>query len=346
MSAAVRNRTAHDRAEKDLQVLECVDRSQSTESNTEQSSEVLSHDLSPTSIPRTLPRRVYVSRPTPPLGNDTVKEVGLDTYFKEINQIALLTADEEKVLGRRVQAGDADAREQMIKANLRLVVSIAKNYVNRGLALLDLIEEGNIGLLKAVERFDPAAGCRFSTYATWWIKQSIKRALIDTVKTVRIPSYMVETITKWKSAASDLTVKLGRQPTFDEVAEQLSLPTENMAIIRQALQASASQSHTISLENMWSLSDVLEDKQVKQPVEILFDELEAELIESLLGLLDEREATIVRLRYGLDDGDPLTLQEIGQRVHLSRERVRQIEGETLKKLYRILIFERELVEET
>ena len=274
-----------------------------------------------------------------------MKEVGLETYFKEINEIALLSADEEKQLGRKIQAGDVDSREKMIKANLRLVVSVAKRYVNRGLALLDLIEEGNIGLLKAVERFDPEAGCRFSTYATWWIKQAIKRALTDTVKTVRIPSYMVETISKWKRTASGLNIKLGRKPTFDEIAEVANLPTENLAIIRQALRASDSQSHTISLENMWTLSEVLEDKRVKQPVEILFNELEGELIESLLGLLEEREATILRLRYGLDNGDPMTLQEIGQRVDLSRERVRQIEGETLKKLYRILTFEPDLVEE-
>ena len=289
-------------------------------------------------------RNVRLEAPTP-AWKYAVKEVGLETYFKEINEIALLSADEEKQLGRKIQAGDVDSREKMIKANLRLVVSVAKRYVNRGLALLDLIEEGNIGLLKAVERFDPEAGCRFSTYATWWIKQAIKRALTDTVKTVRIPSYMVETISKWKRTASGLNIKLGRKPTFDEIAEVANLPTENLAIIRQALRASDSQSHTISLENMWTLSEVLEDKRVKQPVEILFNELEGELIESLLGLLEEREATILRLRYGLDNGDPMTLQEIGQRVDLSRERVRQIEGETLKKLYRILTFEPDLVEE-
>jgi RNA polymerase primary sigma factor len=289
-------------------------------------------------------KNVRLEAPTP-AWNHAVKEVGLETYFKEINEIALLSADEEKQLGRKIQAGDTDSREKMIMANLRLVVSIAKRYVNRGLALLDLIEEGNIGLLKAVERFNPEAGCRFSTYATWWIKQAIKRALIDTVKTVRIPSYMVETISKWKRTASSLNIKLGRTPTFDEIAEEANLPTENLTIIRQALRASDSQSHTISLENMWTLSEVLEDKRVKQPVEILFNELEEELIDSLLGLLEEREATILRLRYGLDNGDPMTLQEIGQRVNLSRERVRQIEGETLKKLYRILTFEPDLVVE-
>ncbi len=275
-----------------------------------------------------------------------VKEPGIETYFKDINRIALLTADQEKALARRIRRGDAAAREQMIKANLRLVVSIAKNYVDRGLSLMDLIEEGNLGLLKAVERFDPDAECRFSTYATWWIKQSIKRALIDTVKTVRIPSYMVEIISKWKNTASNLSIKLGRQPTFDEIAEAMSIPQENLGIIRTAIRASNSSSQTISLENMWTLSEILEDKNVKQPHQILVDDAEAELIEKLLAAIDERDATIIRMRYGLENGDPMTLKEIGERVNLSRERVRQIENEALKKLYYILTHEREKVRET
>jgi RNA polymerase primary sigma factor len=275
-----------------------------------------------------------------------VKEVGLETYFKEINRIQLLTPEEEKALAIKIRKGDAQAREQMIKANLRLVVSIAKNYVDRGLSLLDLIEEGNLGLLKAVERFDPAEECRFSTYATWWIKQSIKRALIDTVKTVRIPSYMVELISKWKNVASNLNIKLGRQPTFDEIAEELQIPPENLGIIKTAIRASNSSSQTISLENMWTLSEILEDKDAKQPADILFDEVEMELIEKLLASIEERDAKILRMRYGLDSGDPMTLKEIGERVNLSRERVRQIENEALKKLYYILTHEKELLKET
>jgi len=269
-----------------------------------------------------------------------VKEVGLETYFKEINRIQLLTASEERELAIRVRRGEPEAREQMIKANLRLVVSIAKNYVDRGLSLLDLIEEGNLGLLKAVERFDPAAECRFSTYATWWIKQSIKRALIDTVKTVRIPSYMVELISKWKNTTSALNVKLGRQPSFDEVAQELQIPAESLNIIKTAIRASNSSSQTISLENMWTLSEILEDKDARQPVDILFDEVEVETIERLLSSIEERDARILRMRYGLDSGDPMTLKEIGEKVNLSRERVRQIENEALKKLYTILTFEK------
>lgn len=275
-----------------------------------------------------------------------MKEVGLETYFKEINCINLLTAQQEKELAIEIRKGDAAAREQMIKANLRLVVSIAKNYVDRGLSLLDLIEEGNLGLLKAVERFDPAEECRFSTYATWWIKQSIKRALIDTVKTVRIPSYMVELISKWKNMASSLNVKLGRQPAFEEIAEALEIPPENLGIIKTALRTSSSSSQTISLENMWTLSEILEDKNAKEPAEILFDEVEIELIEKLLSSIEERDATILRMRYGLDNGDPMTLKEIGEKVNLSRERVRQIENEALKKLYYVLTHEKEVLQES
>ena len=286
------------------------------------------------------------NKPTPNYKTNAVKEAGLETYFKEINQIPLLTAEQEKSLGASIRKGDAHAREQMAKANLRLVVSIAKNYVDRGLSLLDLIEEGNLGLLKAVERFDPDAGCRFSTYATWWIKQSIKRALIDTVKTVRIPSYMVELISKWKNTANELNVKLSRPPMFHEIAQELNIPPENLGIIKTALRASSSSSQTISLENMWTLSEILEDKNARQPVEILFDEAEMEMIDELLSTIENREAEILRMRYGLDNGDPMTLKEIGERVNLSRERVRQIENEALKKLYCTLAHERKVVLET
>ena len=274
-----------------------------------------------------------------------MKEVGIEAYFKDINRIPLLTVHEERDLAKKVKAGDQTAREKMIKSNLRLVVSIAKNYVDRGLSLLDLIEEGNLGLLKAVERFDPAEECRFSTYATWWIKQSIKRALIDTVKTVRIPSYMVEIISKWKNLSADLSIKLGRPPFFHEIAQEMKVPPQHLGIIKTALRASSSSSQTISIENMWTLSEILEDKNAKQPEDVLFDEVEVETIEKLLAAIDERDAKILRMRYGLDSGDPMTLKEIGEKVNLSRERVRQIENEALKKLYYIMTHQKELIKE-
>lgn len=248
----------------------------------------------------------------------------------------MLKKEEERELAVQVKQGDPEARERLARCNLRLVVSIAKNYVDRGLSLLDLIEEGNLGLLKAVERFDPAEECRFSTYATWWIKQSIKRALIDTVKAVRIPSYMVETISKWKKASAELAIRLGRPPMFHEVAEAMNIPLENTGIIQSAIHASNSASQTISIENMWTLSDILEDKNQVSPHQVLAMSLEVETVEGLLSQLEERDARILRMRYGLDTGDPLTLKEIGERVNLSRERVRQIENEALKKLYAIL----------
>ena len=266
----------------------------------------------------------------------SAREVGLEAYFLDINRHSLLTAAEEKALSLLVRQGDPEARDKMVRSNLRLVVSIAKHYVERGLPLLDLIEEGNLGLLKAVERFDPAAESRFSTSGTWWINQSIKRALIDTVKSVRIPSYMVETITKWKKAAADLAIELGRPAQFHEIAERMEIPMEKTDIIKNALLVADSVSQTISIENSWTISDIIEDPSQTQPHASLEKKIQVEMIHNLLGHLDDRETKILRMRYGLDNGEPMTLKEIGQRVNLSRERVRQIENDALGKLQELV----------
>ncbi|GJM44900.1 MAG: RNA polymerase sigma factor [Gemmatimonadota bacterium] len=264
------------------------------------------------------------------------RESALETYLQEINQVQLLTADEEKELAREIRVGDQAARERMIRANLRLVVSIAKNYINRGLSFMDLIEEGNLGLLKAVERFDPDEQCRFSTYATWWIKQSIRRALVNTVKTVRIPSYMVEIIDKWKNVSMELQYKLGRQPSVAEVALELNIAPESVGVIKRAIRTYTSSSQSTSLDVLWSLSDVLEDTNARQPDEVLFEAMDLEKLDSILGTIDEREAKILKLRYGLGNAEPMTLKDIGKQVNLTRERVRQIENEALRKLQNIL----------
>ncbi|MFO1076545.1 MAG: sigma-70 family RNA polymerase sigma factor [Planctomycetota bacterium] len=264
-----------------------------------------------------------------------MRDHGLDTYLADINEVPLLTPEQEIALSKRVQAGDMSAREHMIRANLRLVVSIAKNYVNRGLAFMDLIEEGNIGLMKAVEKFDPAAGCRFSTYATWWIKQGIRRSLVNTVKTVRVPSYMSEIISRWKATAMELNYRLGRRPTTSEVAEELELPENNWNVVRETVLANSQPVHSMS-EDSSSVSDTLEDVRTQQPEEQILAAMEIERMRELLERLDTREAKILRLRFGLDAQEPMTLKAIGKRFGLTRERVRQMEQQALDKLCAVL----------
>lgn len=258
----------------------------------------------------------------------------LETYLLEINETPLLNAEQEKELAHRIRRGDPQAREHMARANLRLVVSIAKMYVDRGLSLQDLIAEGNFGLLKAVEKFDPDAGCRFSTYATWWIKQAIRRALVNTVKSVRVPSYMAENISKWRNVSQEFVFRRGRMPTVEEVALELGIPEESWPLLKRTIQSSSLGSQ-VSLDLLTASQDTVEDEDSKSPEEHLLDEDLLQRLEDLLGAIDEREATILKLRYGLgaEGQEPMTLKEIGRVVGLTRERVRQIEREALRKLY-------------
>jgi len=258
----------------------------------------------------------------------------LETYLKEINETALLTAQEEVELSNAISAGDAAARDRMVRANLRLVVNIARAYTSKGLPLQDLIEEGNLGVLRAVEGFDPTMGTRFSTYASYWIKQSIKRALVNSAKTIRIPAYMVELLSKWRKATAKLGDELGRTPTPEEVAAELGLPTKKLKIVKKAIQLYNSNPQTDQPDGTWTLGEVVPDDRSKSPDDELMDSDNLRHVFEMLDSMDQREATILRMRFGLDDSEPKTLKEIGESLGLTRERVRQIEADALKKLQR------------
>ena len=256
----------------------------------------------------------------------------LGLYLRDIAKVPLLTPEQEQDLARRVQAGDADAQRQMVEANLRLVVRVARRYLNRGLSLLDLIEEGNLGLLRAVEGFDPRMNTRFSTYASYWIKQSIKRALVNTAKTIRIPAYMVELLAKWRRATSKLQDELDRAPTHEEVARFLGLPKKKLNIIKKAIRVYNSAPQTDQPELGWSIDEMVTDGRAKAPDDEMVDTDDLKQVMHLLDKMDKREATVLRMRFGLDDEEPKTLKEIGECLGLTRERVRQIESEALSKL--------------
>ncbi len=263
---------------------------------------------------------------------DTSPQSPLETYLREINETALLSAKDERDLAKLIAEGDVRARDRMVRANLRLVVNIARGYVGKGLGLQDLIEEGNLGLLRAVEGFDPSMGTRFSTYASYWIKQSIKRALINSAKTIRIPAYMVELLSKWRRASARLTEELGRTPTQEEVGRVLGLARKKLPIIKKAIQVYNSTPQSDQTDAGWSLGEMVMDERLKAPDEELLDHDVLSTVLELLETLDTREATVLRLRFGLGEGQAHTLKEIGQELGLTRERVRQIETEALAKL--------------
>lgn len=260
---------------------------------------------------------------------------GLSHYLKQIGELPLLTAEQEKQIARRIiHQNDPEARDRMIRSNLRLVVSIAKNYGGRGLALQDLIEEGNLGLLKAVESFDPEQGARFSTYASWWIKQAIKRALINAVQPIHVPAYMVELVAEFKRISREYEYEFGRQPSIEELAEAMNMPVEKIRMIRHAVRAfqRPAQNAAGPEGDISPLADMLHDSSTPLPHEPLFARDEAELLHRLLDAINDRESRILRLRFGLDGQEPMTLKEVGERIGLTRERVRQIEGQALQKL--------------
>jgi RNA polymerase primary sigma factor len=256
----------------------------------------------------------------------------LETYLREITEAVLLTSEEEQQLARGVSAGDMEARDLMIRSNLRLVVNIARGYTGRGLGLQDLIEEGNLGLLRAVEGFDPAMGTRFSTYASYWIKQSIKRALINSSKTIRIPAYMVEILSKWQRASTRLLDDLGRTPTHEEIARLIGLPRKKLSLIKKAILINSLIPQFDQPEIGWSLNEIIADERRYRPDEAILASDNLTYVMEQIELMDPRDAAVVKMRYGLCGHEIRTLKEIGIRLGLTRERVRQIEIEVLNRL--------------
>jgi len=258
-------------------------------------------------------------------------------YLREIGQTPLLTREEEVQLAKRIKKGDQAARQQMIKANLRLVVKIAHDYANFGLPLLDLISEGNIGLMKAVERFDPKKGGKLSTYAAWWIKQSIKRALANQSKTIRLPVHLVDKIARMRRIAMQLSEELGRDPTDEELSEELGIPPAKIAQLRTASIRPASLDASVGQDDdSASLGEMIGDDNADSPYQMLRDKNLRDSVMDLLHVLDERELKIIRLRFGLDGKKELTLEEVGKKFGVTRERIRQLQNIALRKIKRAL----------
>jgi RNA polymerase primary sigma factor len=266
---------------------------------------------------------------------DDIADDSVRMYLRDIGKVPLLSSEEELALAQRVVAGDKEAKDQMAEANMRLVVSIAKRYVGRGLDLLDLIQEGNTGLLRAVEKFDPDKGFKFSTYATWWIRQAITRAIADQARTIRIPVHMVETINKLLRTQRRLTQELNREPTNEEIAEAMEIEVDKVEHIMKIKQDISSLDASIRDDEEESvLADFIEDEDTITPEESATGQLLKEQVKDMLGALTEREQKILRLRFGLEDGRNHTLEEVGQEFAVTRERIRQIEAKALAKLRR------------
>lgn len=253
-------------------------------------------------------------------------------YLKDIGKVPLLSAEEEIELAQRMEAGDEEAKKKLAESNLRLVVSIAKRYVGRGMLFLDLIQEGNLGLLKAVEKFDYRKGYKFSTYATWWIRQAITRAIADQARTIRIPVHMVETINKVTRVSRDLLQKLGREPLPEEIGEVMGLPKERVQEIMKIAQEPVSLETPIGEEEDSHLGDFIQDESIPTPVEATNQTLLHEQLDEVVSTLTEREQRVIKLRFGWDDGRPRTLEEVGREFNVTRERIRQIEAKALRKL--------------
>ncbi|MDE5616478.1 MAG: RNA polymerase sigma factor RpoD [Clostridia bacterium] len=265
-------------------------------------------------------------------GIDATTDDSVKMYLKDIGQVPLLQSDEEKELAQRMSEGDVAAKNRLSEANLRLVVSIAKRYVGRGMQFLDLIQEGNLGLMKAVEKFDYTKGFKFSTYATWWIKQSITRAIADQARTIRIPVHMVETINKTGRVSRQLLQTLGREPTTAEIAEKMGITEEKVIEIQKIAQDPVSLEKPIGEEEDSHLGDFIEDNTSASPAEKAETRMLKEHLLEVLSTLTPRENEVIRKRYGLDDSRPKTLEEVGREFNVTRERIRQIEAKALRKL--------------
>ena len=270
------------------------------------------------------------------LYDQLLKEISMDDpvkmYLKDIGKVPLLSADDEIELARKMMDGDEDAKRELSIANLRLVVSIAKRYVGRGMQFLDLIQEGNLGLMKAVEKFDYQKGFKFSTYATWWIRQAITRAIADQARTIRIPVHMVETINKVLRVQRQLMQEFGREPTPEEIAKEMGIPEQRVVEIQKISQDPVSLETPIGEEEDSHLGDFIEDEQAPAPTDAVALSLLTEQLIHVLDTLTPREEKVLRLRYGIDDGKPRTLEEVGKEFNVTRERIRQIEAKALRKL--------------